>query len=494
MNPEHLANDSTDEKVKALERCVLDLIPLLATWKNSFVKVNRLPPEIIARVGWFLPSRDIYAGLRVCRYWHNVLMSPEIWSDIDLDHIGVAQIFLSRSKGVPINIRITQSPGEMQLSTLSDCSSRIRSLDITFRAVSKCLLTHFSNTPASLMRHLRVGISPTYSHLPSTFFTGSLPSLRSLVLSDLSSDLTHLVLPNLTTFTMSRSTTSDTALSLSSLLDFLERSPLLENLYLNYHSRYEDPVATKRIVTLHRLESVHISGQPLTPADASRGLLAHLSLPLGVMVELRINPRELETDIVARAIPLHHDLIPCTKSIKKIEFQCMPSNFCVMAFSGDYGVLRIFANWRVDCEAFTTRSICSFGSLDVSGVETLVVEGYDDDLRHFTQALATLTSLRSLTLLDCDNKSLLHALRNERMSPRLQHLTMDFTHTRGTHVADLVGVAEARKLRGLKLETLSLDLSSRDAGLVGDIASLQEYVGSLEDIADIRSDWWPLIL
>lgn len=124
MNPEHLANDSTDEKVKALERCVLDLIPLLATWKNSFVKVNRLPPEILARVGWFLSSRDIYAGLRVCRYWHNVLMSPEIWSDIDLDHIGVAQIFLSRSKGVPINIRITQSPGEMQLSTLSDCSSR----------------------------------------------------------------------------------------------------------------------------------------------------------------------------------------------------------------------------------------------------------------------------------------------------------------------------------------------------------------------------------
>ena len=53
------------------------------------------------------------------------------------------------------------------------------------------------------MRGLRVSrnlCSPVYLQLPSAFFTSNISSLRKLVLSDTSSDLTHFVPSNPTTF------------------------------------------------------------------------------------------------------------------------------------------------------------------------------------------------------------------------------------------------------------------------------------------------------
>ena len=459
---------------------MLDLIPLLVSWKNSFVGVNRLPPEMLARMGRFLSNHDLRAGLRVCRYWYNAMMSPELWSDIDLDQTHGARVFLARSKGAPVDIKITQPPEEIQLSILSTCSLRVRSLNISSYAVRNHLLTHFSNTPAPLMRSLRIirgPGSPTYSQLPSTFFTGNLPSLRTLVLSDISSDLTNFFLPNLTTFELRHVWNLNATLSLSNLLDFLERSPLLENLHFNYHSRYDDTVAPKRVVALYHIKCISISGQLLIPNDASRGLLAHLSLPSGVVVRLSIYIRGLDTDIVARTIPLRHDLIPCTKLLKKIAFKRLSSGSCVVVFSGDNGVLRISASWRGAFEVCGAKAICSFGPLDVSGVETLVVGNYRDTREHFTQALRSLVNLRSLTLWHCDNEISLYTLRQEGTSPRLRYLAIK-SHGNKAHVGDLLEMAKVRKLRDQELETLSLELSSHD-DLVGDISSLQEHVGSV---------------
>ena len=479
---EHPANADTTGKVEALERSVLDLIPLFASWKDSLARVNRLPPEVLTRIAQFLSNRELYAGLRVCRYWHNVLMSPELWSDIDLDQVEAAQIFLSRSKGVPVDVRSTRSHKEIQLTILSTCPSRIRSLNISLGAVSWHLLTNFSNTPAPLMRHLRIacGRRTGCSQLPSTLFTGNLPSLRSLVLFNISSDFTHLVLPNLTTFELRGVTDSDVALSLSSLLDFLERSPLLESLHFNYHSNYDDTVAPKRVITLHRAKSIHISGRPLTPTDTSRGLLAHLLLPSGVAVDLEVYIHGSDTDVVARAIPLHYDLIPCTKSPKRISFQRVTSSGCLIAFTGENGFFRIFANWEEIDEDFASQAICSFGSLDVSGVDTLVVHNYGDTHQYYTQALRNLSNLRSLAVSCCDNgAAVLYALRQEGTSPRLQHFAMDIVDAGSVHVDDLLEVAKVRKLRDQKLETLRVGLLSR-GNLVGSISSLQEYVESLE--------------
>ena len=125
---------------------MLDSVPLFTSWKDSFAGVNRLLLEILVRVARLLSNQDLYAGLRACRNRYNAMMSPEVWSDIDLDQVCDAQIFLTRSKGAPVDIEITDSPKEIQLSILSVCSSRIRSLDISSYAVRECFLTRTTHT------------------------------------------------------------------------------------------------------------------------------------------------------------------------------------------------------------------------------------------------------------------------------------------------------------------------------------------------------------
>ena len=468
---------------------MLDLLPLFAMWKNSLASVNRLPPEVLTRVARFLSHDDLYAGLRVCRYWYNVLMTPELWSDIDLDRVNAATVFLSRSGGVPVDVKITRWPqAAWQYFILSNCSSRIQSLDVSSSAVCKRLLNHFIHHQAPLLRSLRISHgrdSPVYHQLPSRFFTGHLPSLRTLSLTNISSDLTHFVLPNLTTFELESVTDSNATLSLFSLLGFLERSPRLERLHIVYHSQYDDKLIEERVVTLPHMKNVFIGGNPLTPTDTSHGLLAHLSLPPGVVVEVTIYVRGHDTDVVSLVVPSHHDLIPCTKSIKKIWFQRPSGNTCVMRFSGDNGVLNIFASWPGIYRGLAARAICSFGSLDVSGVETLIVGSCGNTHEYFAQALGTLTNLRSIILSHCDNGSLLNALHREGTSPRLRDLAIDFSHPRRADVTSLVEMARVRELRGQKLETLKLALSN----IVGDTSVLREHVGSLEEIGDVRIGW-----
>jgi len=249
------------------------------------------------------------------------------------------------------------------------------------------------------------------------------------MLFDISSDLNYFVLPNLTSFVLQCLLGPNATLSLSSLLGFLERSPPLENLYLSYQGGYDNTVAPRRVVTLHRMKCISITGMLLVPNDASCGLLAHLSLPSGVVVRLSVFIFGPCRDFVACAIPLHHDLIPCTKSLRKIKFLQIPDCGCAVLFSGDNGVLRISVSWQGEFEVRGAGAICSLGPLDVSGIETLVVGNCLETREHFTQTLRSLVNLCSLTLWECDNKTVLHALRQEGTSPRLRYLAID-SHAR----------------------------------------------------------------
>ena len=205
-----------------------------------------------------------------------------------------------------MDIEITHRPGKIQLSLLSTYASRIRSLNISSHAVRSHLLNYFSDTPAPLMQNLRIVHDPfpiMGSRLSSMFFTGNLPSLRTLVLSDISSDLTNLVLPNLTTC----------------------------------------------------------------------GLLVHLSFPPGVVVDLSVYIRGSDFDAVARIIPFHHDLIPCTKSIREVRLQCL-FNGCHAAFSGGNDSFTIYVAWQGMYSFGPARAMCSFEPLDVSEVETRLLD------------------------------------------------------------------------------------------------------------------------
>jgi hypothetical protein len=154
-----------------------------------------------------------------------------------------------------------------------------------------------------------------------------------------------------------------------------------------------------------------------------------------------------------------------------------------MLFSGTHNALRIGACWG-GTHDFAARAICSFGSLDVSGVETLVVENHGGAHQYLTQALRSLTNLRSLKV------SLFHhaaaplcALRQEGTSPLLRHFSMDLFDGCRVQTEDLRKMAKVRKSRGQRLESLRLDLSSGSA-VIGDISSLKGYVGRIKVTTD----------
>ena len=169
------------------------------------------------------------------------------------------------------------------------------------------------------------------------------------MLFDISSDFTNLVLPNLTTF---ESTNSSSTLSLSSLLDFFERSPLLERLHLDHHSHHDDDAVTlERVVSLHHMKCVYISGDPLTPADTSCGFLAHLSFPPGVVVDLSIYIRGSDFDDVARIIQRREGFE--TTELVLLDVQVYPFSFNRRSAQ----VKRQFANTE-SCDERTSTGVC----------------------------------------------------------------------------------------------------------------------------------------
>ena len=85
-------------------------------------------------------------------------MSLELCADIGPDRFDIPQVFVTRSRRFPVDVRITELPKEIHLSALADWSGRIRPLEGS-------LLKHLSSMLALLMRHLRIirdQFPPTY--------------------------------------------------------------------------------------------------------------------------------------------------------------------------------------------------------------------------------------------------------------------------------------------------------------------------------------------
>lgn len=73
--------------------------------------VSRLPPEILSHIIWYIPEEDardassIIRVTHVCRYWRNSIVStPENWSRISNQPIGLAKLSLERCKAAPLEL------------------------------------------------------------------------------------------------------------------------------------------------------------------------------------------------------------------------------------------------------------------------------------------------------------------------------------------------------------------------------------------------------
>ena len=470
-----------------MEQDVFDLIPKFKALRNTLAPVNKLPPEILSRIPRSLLIRDLIPVTQVCRYWRTTLTScGPLWSTINCKRGHEALTCLHRSKGSPIHVSVTKFPDDEVLARLSPHIGRIRSLHIQTRwSVAQSVFARFTD-PAPNLETLTIICRPytaAAGPVPSTLLTGNLPNLRSLTLQGFSSDLASFVLPNLTYFELSNVTSPPLSISLSNLLAFLERSPLLESVCVDFHGECVRDSPTENVVSLKALKTLYISGSGLV-GHGDNSLLARLELPKGVdvTVVLLINGGP---NPIAPAIPPHPDRLPFIMGVKCVHAEILPAHGrCTFRFSGENGKVKVIARWPIihpELDNLVMRSIQSLLPLSTEGVEEFYIQGYqapEDSYLPALGAFESLPNLRSVQMVHCDNTVLLRALMHPT-TPKLKTLKLYLDPERAISGEGLMELVKYRVSNGAKLEKLSILAPSVIVPVV-DVMALKPYVGDVE--------------
>ena len=283
------------ESLEARAREILELIPSL---RNLLRPVNRLPPEALSRIAWFMgeyatDATPIIPLTHVCRYWRESIVStPGSWRFISSESIPLTELSLERCQAAPLELWLTMD----QVIK----NPRFTAVITPYMQNTEILYVHSISTTGELAQAL-----------PD--FPQSMPNLRKLVLSsdfvrtrqDVSTDpfgtsplaLTHLSLTYLPLYPSLRRLTTLTSLSLrnhrfdlhiDTLLGFLEANRALEHARLDVQltrPAFRDP--RREVGIVNKLQSLSICS---TDAAESNALITRIPLQKGARLE--INPRD----------------------------------------------------------------------------------------------------------------------------------------------------------------------------------------------------------
>ena len=267
---------------------ILGLIPSL---RNLLRPVNRLPPELLSHVVRYIPdmdardARSIIPLTHVCRYWRESIVStPGNWTLISNERVGLMELSLERCKATPIKLWLDMR----QVRRYPGLSDPI----IPYIQNTETLHLYHISTPDELIRTL-----------PN--FPQSMPNLRSLSLSGqdqsitlfppLNLPLAQLSLMNFPLYPtcMSLSTLTDLTfhhlqfnLQLDTLLDFLEKNPLLERASL--YIRFTDPSlrgSRRQAAIENRLQNLSICSTDVLDNNA---LISNIALQTGAHLEISL--------------------------------------------------------------------------------------------------------------------------------------------------------------------------------------------------------------
>ena len=272
--------------------------------QNSFVPVNRLPPEVLGLIpSSFHSKRDLINATAVCRHWRNTLLSsPDLWCDIDCSggrgplRQYMFQECLERSRTVPLNVRLTSV---RYLPDVAPHLARFSALEIELAVLGQLgkIATHFSQ-PAPILRRLSISAAASWDQaglsIPSDLFGGDFASLRTLRIRGFSSLRMPQYFPHLTRFDIQAH--DFTTLKTDAMLEVLERMPSLEVLHVKFcpaHYPPPLPMSTLRSVTLPRLREVRLVSlenmDPFLPPFIPP-ILSALTLPSAEQITIGMLP------------------------------------------------------------------------------------------------------------------------------------------------------------------------------------------------------------
>ena len=249
------------EKVLALEQQIVQILALVRSARNLTVAVNRLPPEVLAKVLSFRhDDRDLISATHVCERWRSILLStPLLWTEVVFGGPDRTFAYLERSKLTPLRVSIC---GSRLDSSIGDMSwiDRINSLcisgnkeQIESTAGQLCL-------PAPLLQSLSFSKPPgpqnwmaeSHSiHIPTGFLFQHVPSLQNLAFLSISpSPVTGIPLQRLTNLRWTNS-----KVAIKDLFVLLGSAPLLEVIILEFGGSLM-PVEPRKLITLSKLRKL----------------------------------------------------------------------------------------------------------------------------------------------------------------------------------------------------------------------------------------------
>lgn len=256
---------------------MLEVLLTVRSVKNAFVPINRIPPDVLCLLPDYCDADEELIKLtHVCRGWREIFVSrASLWTFLDCTDPDKTRVYLERSKKSPLEIWLkegeyTRNLGDTFLLTVPH-TNRFKAVTLSGSPNNILKVTKHFCSPAPLLEKLVIHIRDTQAApIEITLFGGNLQSLRELRLHEVRTDLPWKNLSNLTTFDL-RWVSNTTV---TQLLDFFERAPLLSKIKLVDTLLDSSSVPDERVVSLLHLKSLRIDGQPVHSI-----LLNHLHLP-----------------------------------------------------------------------------------------------------------------------------------------------------------------------------------------------------------------------
>lgn len=265
------------EQIFDLGQEVMRIFTTVRSAMNESRPVNRLPPEMFAKVLEFrVHEKDLITATHVCARWRTILTStPSLWTRIDFEDTSRASLYLQRSKAalIDVNVGRTRSyvvgPEGAFLGSIP-WVARMKSLHIQAEEEQiKTIATRLCRKTPNLQHLTLCGQPRSYQsamsmrgnnsgggaiYVPPDFLGRHAPELRSITFTSISPSVVFsFPLPKLTHIDW----VAETAyVVIEELLDLFVSSPLLEVIKMYVKVRRTRSYEPLRQVTLTKLRKL----------------------------------------------------------------------------------------------------------------------------------------------------------------------------------------------------------------------------------------------
>jgi len=342
-------NSFTFDDVSQLDQDISTTLANVREWRNSFVRLNRVPLDILSIVPTYLSSQgDRVRASFVCRHWRRTfLQHAPLWSELFLSKGETyVKTLLERAKGSTLDI-VTGSNDAVDIITLlPPHNQQFRYLNFVFshwRDIQ--IFSEINAGPLPLLRTIIINAvnefnldGPDVMTPPSLPLFSNAVNLREFSLnSERSPFLGHFVFPNLTTFELSTAPGGE-GFRASELLNFLEASPTLRTVQIAIIADIIlSGIPQERVVVLPNVETFSLvvdDGRPgyKIAAHISCPSVRHTLLRHETVAGMGIIQDIFPTSVSWGAIVRQYTRVPAEEVALEIKYSQDPIIACSLIF------------------------------------------------------------------------------------------------------------------------------------------------------------------